>query len=48
MDSSVRETPDDYSMTPIKLARIENAPLISKNIASDIKKLLAIAKVLKL
>lgn len=44
----LRGIPDDYLTTPIKLAGIQNAPLISKNIVKELKKVLAIAKVLKL
>jgi len=44
----LRETPDDYLITPVKLASIKNAPVTSKNIARNIKIILAIAKVLKL
>ncbi len=44
----LRQTPDDYLITPTKLAGIKNAPLTSKNIARDLKKLSVIAKVLNL
>ena len=44
----LRENTEDLVVTPIKLAGIRNAPAISKDIALKLKKVLAIARALKL